>query len=618
MDRRDFLRGLAGLGVASSVGGCRSDIRNEAAAPGRVPASRPATGPAAGGTTRSRFRIGVESVLPGEGWWATIYGRLLGATYDEDIWARALNELGAEFTLFYDSLSPAKTRACERITDMCRRHGMAFLFNNTYGDIYGPWLPGTGRAEYSDAQLAYAAEAKEFRGIILDEVEHRQIHQMDTGRAPYLADVKGLKLTECYEKVLASASAIAARYRKYGGITVGEQVFPVMSHLLARAGIVPAPKFLSFSYPPVYFAVAAGAAKQYGTELWVVHDFWGAEPFWGEIAVFAPGFSPEAYRSSLMLAYWLGVDAAYTEALHNLILLAKCSDEERRLMEEHKLPHRSIDRSEWFYDRKFAVNAYGKIHRWFARQYVPSHPRPYTFRDLRPRVAMVRFPDTLWATPGGPGVVPFRGLYGPGGLPVEKRHTAWLDAWHLLTHGVVSRDGLSIYASPAIQGFLKERDQRVPEMDEKAGRPIDYPYAERYPFCPVDGVVVFDHLVGEEQLAGVELIVLTGEMVSEATSQAVSRRVQAGADCLTLEHLAPAAIRKQDARCPYEVRAGRGRFLVVSDFKGEASERLIRRHLGPRDRIRYRFGEQVVSIRPGEGYTSHLINEADFPAQHGS
>ena len=617
MDRRDFLRGLAGLGMASAAGGCRVDTPSGAAAPGREPASRPATGPASAGTTRSRFRIGVESVLPGEGWWATIYGRLLGATYDEDIWARALKELGAEFTLFYDSLSPAKSRACERITDMCRRHGMDFLFNNTYGDIYGPWLPGTGRAEYSDAQLAYAAEAKQFRGIILDEVEHRQIHHMDTGQAAYLADVKGLKLTECYERVLASASAIASRYRKYGGATVAEQVFPGMSHLFARAGIIPAPK-LSFSFPPVHFAEAAGAAKQYGTELWLMHDFWGAEPFWGDIAPFAPGFSPEAYRSSLLLAYWLGVDAAYTEALHNLILLAKLTDQERRLMQEHKVPHRPIDQNEWFFVRRFSINAYGKIHRWFAKHYVPSHPRQYTFRDVRPRVAMIRFPDSLWATPDGPRALKFQGLYGPGGPAPDQRHTAWFDAWHVLTYGVVPRDGLSIYASTAMVGWWSERQKRIDEVDEKAGRPIDYPYTERYPFCPADGVVVFDHLVPEEPLIGVDLLILTGETISEATSQAVCRRVQTGADCLTLEHLAPAAIRKQDATCPYEVRAGRGRFLVVIDFKGEASEKFIRRHLGPRDRIRYRFGEQVVSVRPGEGYTSQLINEEDFPATRGS
>ena len=37
--------------------------------------------------------------------------------------------------------------------------------------------------------------------------------------------------------------------------------------------------------------------------------------------------------------------------------------------------------------------------------------------------------------------------------------------------------------------------------------------------------------------------------------------------------------------------------------------------LPSRDRIRYRFGDQVVSIRQSEGYAPELINEADFPVR---
>lgn len=621
MRRRSFLKRLASLGAAASIGGCQHSNTGTI----RQAASHPATGPAAAGGNGTRFRIGVESTLPGEGWWATIYGRYLGAAFDEDIWARSLKELGAEFTLFYDSIAPMQTQACERITDMCRRHKVDFLFNNTYGDIYGPWLAETGRAEYSDDQLAYASKAKEFRGIILDEVEHRQIHWGDggirfqkDGQKPYLADVKGLDLQGAYDRVLAGASAVARRYGSFGGATVGEYVFPVMSHLFARAGIIPAPKFCSLSYPPIYFAITAGAAKQYGTEFWVVHDFWGAEPFWGGVGVSAPGFSPDLYRSNLLLAYWLGADAAYTEALHNLIVLSRFTDEERRTMNEHKMPHRAFGYGEWYDYRKYILNAYGKIHRWFAKTYVPEHPRSYTFRDVKPRVAMIRFPDSLWATPDGPRRPPFLGLLGPGGPSADSRHTAWLDAWHLLTHGTVRRDGLSIHATEAGQKYAQEQTRRVEEVSEKAGQPIDYPYSERYVFTPVDGVMVFDHLVGEDQIRGAELIILTGEMVSEETKQAVCRVVQAGADCITLEHLAPTAVRRKDAKRPYEVRAGRGRFLVVDDFTGEASKRFIRRHLGPGDRIRYRFGDQVVSIRQSDGYARELINEADFPTRQGA
>jgi hypothetical protein len=495
---------------------------------------------------------------------------------------------------------------------MCRQHGIDFLFNNTYGDIYGPWLPGTGRAEYSDAQLDHAAATRRFRGIILDEVEHRQIHHIDCGPGPYLADVRGQALEQCYERLLESVRTIASRYRQHGGVTVGEQVFPVLSHVLARAGVIPAPKFLSFSYWPVYFAVAAGAALQYGTELWIVHDFWGAEPFWGEIAPFAPGFSPEAYRSSLLTAYWLGADAAYTEALHNLVLLGKLTDEERRVMQQHKVPHRPIDQNEWLFERRYSLNAYGKIHRWFARHYVPTHARRYTFRDIQPRVAIVRFPDSLWAQPEKPRALPFHGLYGPGGPPAESRHRAWLDAWHVLTHDVVPPTGVSIYGTQEIESFVAEIAQRNREVDAAAGWPVDYPYVERYPLCPVDGVLVFDHLASRRVLDGAQLIILTGELISDETATAVVECVKGGAHCLSLAHLVPAPLQQAGASAPYEIAVGAGRVLVTDDFRADRARQFIRPHLGPPDRVRYRFGSQTVTIRQAEGYAGALVNEADL------
>ena len=154
------------------------------------------------------FKIGVESTLPAEDWWCTIYGRVLGEGFTPEIFRRSLHELGAQFTLFYDSLAPRQPDACQRITGLCEETGIDYLFNNTYGDIYGPWVPGTGRAEYPDDALAHAAQGAHFKGIVLDEVEHRQIHQNDCGRdGPYLADVKGKSLPECYESVLSTVTA---------------------------------------------------------------------------------------------------------------------------------------------------------------------------------------------------------------------------------------------------------------------------------------------------------------------------------------------------------------------------------------------------------------------------
>ena len=62
-------------------------------------------------STPNNFRIGVESVLPSsEDWWATIYGCWFGKYFTEEQLAMALREVGAQFSLFYDSLAPKKTR----------------------------------------------------------------------------------------------------------------------------------------------------------------------------------------------------------------------------------------------------------------------------------------------------------------------------------------------------------------------------------------------------------------------------------------------------------------------------------------------------------------------------
>jgi hypothetical protein len=126
--------------------------------------------------------------------------------------------------------------------------------------------------------------------------------------------------------------------------------------------------------------------------------------------------------------------------------------------------------------------------------------------------------------------------------------------------------------------------------------PYDYEYHENYPFCPLDGVVVFDHLVTKDLLQGAELIVLTGECVSPGTQRGVLECVEEGARCLALPHLVPDRMRGDRGNVPFEIPCGRGRFLVTSDFCDDASREFVRPHLGPDDAVRYRFGDRHVSI----------------------
>ena len=155
------------------------------------------------------FQIGVESILPGEAdWFATIYGCWFGKYFSEAQLQMALREVGAQFTLFYDSLAPKKPDACRRIAEMCTRLELPFLYNNTYGDIYGPWLEGTGRAEYRPEDLTRAAQTGLFRGVVWDEVEHRQLHGTDTGGLPYFIDARGKSPVQCYDELVAAVGLV--------------------------------------------------------------------------------------------------------------------------------------------------------------------------------------------------------------------------------------------------------------------------------------------------------------------------------------------------------------------------------------------------------------------------
>ncbi len=321
-------------------------------------------------TTATPFRIGVESVLPGQDdWFATIYGCWLGKYFTEEQLGMALNEVGAQFTLFYDSLAPRKPNACARIDALCQRLQMPFLFNNTYGDIYGPWLPGTGRAAYSVEQLEQAAATGLFHGVVWDEVEHRQLHGVDTGSAPYFFDARGLTPLQCYDKMVEVVTGIAAGYAAHGAESVAEMVFPVLMHELARAGMHPAPKVLKESFNPLALAIAMGAALQYKRELWAVADLWGLVPFWGSLFTGewegAPAHSPDEFLSALLLCYWLGLDAVYTEGLYNLIMPIHTTPEEWQDLAAHPLFHRGGDNPLAMGYRKkgYLLTAYGKMQR---------------------------------------------------------------------------------------------------------------------------------------------------------------------------------------------------------------------------------------------------------------
>lgn len=88
------------------------------------------------------------------------------------------------------------------------------------------------------------------------------------------------------------------------------------------------------------------------------------------------GHTPERYTSALLMAYWSGADRVYIEGGYG--------------DESHWLQKECMDR----YER-------------FVKEYAPAHPRPYSWRDFQPDIAIVRSPALTRAS-SRPSTIPAR------------------------------------------------------------------------------------------------------------------------------------------------------------------------------------------------------------------
>ena len=99
-----------------------------------------------------------------------------------------------------------------------------------------------------------------------------------------------------------------------------------------------------------------GACRQYKKDFWIDVDYW-----WHNETI---GHSVERFKSALLLAYWSGADLIYVEG--------------GAAYSNHHPVGIEIE------------HAYQN----FLRDYIPTHPRPYSWRDFQPEIAIIRFDDT--------------------------------------------------------------------------------------------------------------------------------------------------------------------------------------------------------------------------------
>lgn len=410
---------------------------------------------------------------------------------------------------------------------------------------------------FPDELLARLGRCDRLAGLKYDEGEWMQIsrHWYNKMDHPYMWESEGASLEDASDLFTAAARDIAEHHRRHGVALYTENVFPVLFHNFAAAGFIPVTKILKETWSPVALAVCMGAAVQYGREFWVTPDLWGVHGYLDH--------SAEEYRSGLLLAYHMGADGIYTENLD--------MDYENRGIGS------LILRTAGGYD----VTAHGGVAKWFRNEHVPRNPRKYTVHDLKPRVAIIRQPDTCWGqaaswTPDW--------LFGNEAWPSTSTTEAWLRIWHLLTRGVVAADAMTWHGSSYIysRGGAYE------------GRPHQL-------FCPLDGVVVFDHKAEKKHFESAEVIFLTGIGVSDQTFAAVSECVRAGAVCVSLPHLLPGDLRPGSDKTDWVASDGAGKWISTQDFLAPHVRKHIRHVIPEYDRIRYRFGETEVNFRPIDG-----------------
>ena len=414
--------------------------------------------------------------------------------------------------------------------------------------------------------VAASSEAAHFEGMLFDELEHWRL--MYPNMAVPLVDNASLtSLPQAYEASLAAMIALRARFAAMGVSEMVATLFwPDILQLAARAGFGVCPKICKETYSPVNLAIGMGAALQYNQPLWADVDLW----YWNVV----PGHPPEEVRSNLLLAYWAGVDRVYLEgAGYNLALTGEAG-----------LPFSLMTQIR---PESYTLTPIGEVLRWFCTEYVPTHPRPWNFRDLTPDIAIVRFPDSCHGqrfSAISSATEPWgERLYGSPHLRSTPDTEAWLGLWNLLTRGKTGHDGLMHFKSSVLLtdpvSWTPQRTYADPEAQ----------CGTHTFFTPLNNTVVFDHLVEYDRLKGIPLLFLTGVEVSAETLAALQRCVEEGATLIAWGPLARKVglVNWESGTIHSEV--GSGHLVATDEFSCMDAARYARDYIGRFDEIRYRF-----------------------------
>lgn len=323
----------------------------------------------------------------------------------------------------------------------------------------------------------------------------------------------------------------------------GEHVFPVLYHTFARNGIVPNFKSQKECYSNVQFAIAAGAALEYGTPLSSCVDLWFMNTY--------PGHSPNEMYYNLIFNYLVGTDSVYVE---------HCNA----------------------FSQVGAINDYGKNFIRFAQEY-RGKERAYNVQDYKPEIGIIRYDDGFWGQGTTPLIWPNELLGNPKIKP-KKENKEWIKIFRLITHGQTGRGGLAWDRVEPRSFLTKHRS-----------------------FVPMNGAVVFDDRVPAEKLESLKLCFLCGAYISKPTLDGVKKLVHDhGLTVVTPLRFAPDAMKKTLQGSYREIKDGKGAWIITDDFESAKLKASVAPFLGSPEEMRFTFGSETVRMRiaeDGESFT---------------
>lgn len=448
--------------------------------------------------------------------------------------AKAIKELGVDFIANFEE------------------QNFCYESETPDGFDWGTHSEGVHRLDIPAEFLKALASAGNFLGVMYDEFEHVIINRNLSIRMsskyrlnpPVFKNADTKNVTEQGDLLNGQLKEYKEKLLERGAVSLsGEHVFPVLFHTFARNGIIPNFKSQKESFSNVQFACAAGAALQYGTELWNCVDMWYRLTF--------PGHSAKELSKNLEFAYHAGVNRVYVES--SQVFFEKGSDE---------------------------FNENGRAFADFTEKY-RGKDRDYDVQDYKPEIGIIKYDDSFWGQ-GRPGLVMWNNmLLGNPKLKVDGYAREWVRAMNIITHGETGNGGVS-WGKIELRSLRKHRS-----------------------FASMNGAAVFDDKVRKESLESLKLCFLCGREISAETLSDVRELVREnGLTVVTTAKYMPKDLKAEGVLIA-EAKDGSGVWIKPLDLRLPQLRKRLAAFTGNKGEMTYRFGDRLLKMKidkDGEGF----------------